>query len=201
MEILKVENLCKTYGKGEAQVKALQNAGFSMQKGEFAAVVGESGSGKTTLLNILAALDKPTAGSVLLNGKDITKISEKQLAKFQYLSDELESVTYPASQTEKVRITEIEQEIGNLLAKVPEANKTVMEYINRQIEELDKEKQVLQQKLVEQSTNQVSRKMDKITNYIAKWDELNNDDKQRVADILIDRIDIDEDVIEITWNI
>ncbi len=126
---------------------------------------------------------------------------KKQLAKFQYLSDELEEVTQPASQVEKIRIAEIEQEIGNLLAKVPEANKTVMEYINRRIEELDKEKQSLQQKLVEQSTNQTSGKIDKITNYIAKWDELDNDDKQRVADILIDRIDIDEDVIEITWNI
>ena len=126
---------------------------------------------------------------------------KKQLAKFQYLSDELEAVTQPSSQAEKVRIAEIEQEIGNLLAKVPEANKTVMEYINRRIEELDKEKQSLQQKLVEQSTNQTSGKMDKITNYVAKWDELDNDDKQRVADILIDRIDIDEDVIEITWNI
>lgn len=126
---------------------------------------------------------------------------KKQLAKFQYLSDELETVTQPSSQAEKVRIAEIEQEIGNLLAKVPEANKTVMEYINRRIEELDKEKQSLQQKLVEQSTNQTSGKMDKITNYVAKWDELDNDDKQRVADILIDRIDIDEDIIEITWNI
>ena len=126
---------------------------------------------------------------------------KKQLAKFQYLSDGLETVTQPASQAEKVRVAEIEQEIGNLLAKVPEANQTVMEYINRRIEELDKEKQSLQQKLVEQSTNQTSGKMDKITNYIAKWDELDNDDKQRVADILIDRIDIDEDVIEITWNI
>ncbi len=66
---------------------------------------------------------------------------KKQLAKFQYLSDELEAVTQPSSQAEKVRIAEIEQEIGNLLAKVPEANKTVMEYINRRIEELDKVRQ------------------------------------------------------------
>ena len=73
---------------------------------------------------------------------------KKQLAKFKYLSDELEAVTHPTSQTEKVRIAEIEQEIGNLLAKVPDANKTVMEYINRRIEELDKEKHSLQKKLV-----------------------------------------------------
>lgn len=126
---------------------------------------------------------------------------KKQLAKFKYLSDELEAVTHPTSQTEKVRIAEIEQEIGNLLAKVPDANKTVMEYINRRIEELDKEKHSLQKKLVEQNTNQKTESLHKITDFIDKWGNLDNDDRQRVADILIDRIDIDEDVIEITWNI
>ena len=61
MEILKVENLCKTYGKGEAKVNALKNVSFSLEKGEFAAVVGESGSGKSTLLNCIGALDTPTS--------------------------------------------------------------------------------------------------------------------------------------------
>ena len=59
MEILKVQNLCKTYGKGEAKVDALKNVSFSLEKGEFAAVVGESGSGKSTLLNCIGALDIP----------------------------------------------------------------------------------------------------------------------------------------------
>ena len=65
MEILKVQNLCKTYGKGEAKVDALKNVSFSLEKGEFAAVVGESGSGKSTLLNCIGALDLPTSGTVL----------------------------------------------------------------------------------------------------------------------------------------
>ena len=69
MEILKVQNLCKTYGTGEAKVDALKNVSFSLEKGEFVAVVGESGSGKSTLLNCIGALDVPTSGTVttLLN--------------------------------------------------------------------------------------------------------------------------------------
>ena len=62
MEILKLQDLCKTYGKGEAKVDALKNVSFSLNKGEFAAVVGESGSGKSTVLNCVGELDSPTAG-------------------------------------------------------------------------------------------------------------------------------------------
>ena len=69
MEILKVENLCKTYGKGEAKVNALKNVSFSLEKGEFAAVVGESGSGKSTLLNCIGALDTRLRVLFLLTGK------------------------------------------------------------------------------------------------------------------------------------
>ncbi len=85
MSILEVKGLKKIYTTrfGSNQVTALRNVTFSVEQGEYVAIMGESGSGKTTLLNILAALDKPTSGSVLLNGKDITKISEKQLAKFR----------------------------------------------------------------------------------------------------------------------
>ena len=64
MEILKVQDLCKTYGKGEAKVEALKKVSFSLDKGEFAAVVGESGSGKSTLLNCIGALDTPAAGHI-----------------------------------------------------------------------------------------------------------------------------------------
>ena len=64
MEILKVQDLCKTYGKGEAKVEALKKVSFSLDKGEFAAVVGESGSGKSTLLNCIGALDTPTSGHI-----------------------------------------------------------------------------------------------------------------------------------------
>ncbi|MCM1135233.1 MAG: ABC transporter ATP-binding protein [Clostridium sp.] len=83
MEILKVENLCKTYGNGEAQVKALQNASFSLQKGEFAAVVGESGSGKSTLLNCIGALDAPDRGKVYLDGKEILTMKENERTIFR----------------------------------------------------------------------------------------------------------------------
>lgn len=85
MSILEVKGLKKIYTTrfGSNQVTALRNVTFSVEQGEYTAIMGESGSGKTTLLNILAALDQPTGGSVFLNGRDITKISEKQLAKFR----------------------------------------------------------------------------------------------------------------------
>lgn len=71
MNLLEVQNLCKTYGSGETAVKALKNVSFSVPKGEYVAVVGESGSGKSTLLNMIGALDMPTSGKVLIDGKDI----------------------------------------------------------------------------------------------------------------------------------
>ena len=83
MEILKVENLSKTYGTGEARVEALKDASFSLQKGEFAAVVGESGSGKSTLLNCVGGLDTPTAGKVLLDGQDLFAMKENKRTVFR----------------------------------------------------------------------------------------------------------------------
>lgn len=83
MNILEVQNLCKTYGKGEAQVRALDNVSFSVGKGEFIAIVGESGSGKSTLLNVVGALDDPTSGKVLTCGKDIFSMPEKKLTVFR----------------------------------------------------------------------------------------------------------------------
>ena len=83
MEILKVQNLCKTYGSGEAHVDALKDVSFSLQKGEFAAVVGESGSGKSTLLNCIGALDAPSAGRVLLDGKDLFSMKEQERTIFR----------------------------------------------------------------------------------------------------------------------
>ena len=82
MALLEVKNLKKVYTTRftQNQVQALTNVNFSVNKGEYVAIMGESGSGKTTLLNILAALDKPTSGQVLLHGKDITHISEKEIA-------------------------------------------------------------------------------------------------------------------------
>lgn len=85
MSILEVKSLKKVYTTrfGANQVTALRNVSFSVERGEYVAIMGESGSGKTTLLNILAALDKPTSGSVLLDGKDITQIPENQMAEFR----------------------------------------------------------------------------------------------------------------------
>ena len=78
MEILRVENLCKTYGKGEAEVQALKNVSFSLEKGEYAAVIGESGSGKSTLLNCIGALDTPTSGSIFIDGQNLFSMKEEK---------------------------------------------------------------------------------------------------------------------------
>ncbi len=83
MEILKVHNLCKTYGKGEVRVDALKNVSLSLNKGEFAAVVGESGSGKSTLLNCIGALDTPTSGRIILDGQDLFSMKEEQRTVFR----------------------------------------------------------------------------------------------------------------------
>ena len=83
MNILEVQNLCKTYGKGEAEVRALDHVSFSVGKGEFIAIVGESGSGKSTLLNVVGTLDNPTSGKVLIDGKDIFSMPEKKLTVFR----------------------------------------------------------------------------------------------------------------------
>lgn len=83
MEILKVQQLCKTYGAGEAQVDALKNVSFSLEKGEFAAVVGESGSGKSTLLNCIGALDTPTSGMIQIDGQDLFSMKEEKRTIFR----------------------------------------------------------------------------------------------------------------------
>lgn len=83
MKILEVKKLCKTYGKGETEVKALNNVSFSVDKGEFVAIIGPSGSGKSTLLHILGGVDVPTSGSVIINGEDISKLNETALAIFR----------------------------------------------------------------------------------------------------------------------
>ena len=83
MEILKVENLRKEYGRGEARVVALDGISFSVEKGEFVAIIGPSGSGKSTLLHILGGVDKPTGGKIYMNGEDVYARSEEQLAIFR----------------------------------------------------------------------------------------------------------------------
>lgn len=83
MEILKVENLCKTYGKGENTVKAVDNISFSVERGEFVAIIGSSGSGKSTLLHLIGGVDRPTSGKVYIDGKDIYTLNDDNLAIFR----------------------------------------------------------------------------------------------------------------------
>lgn len=83
MEILRVEHLSKIYGKGENEVRALDDVSFSVEKGQFIAIVGPSGSGKSTLLHILGGVDRPTTGSVFLEGQDVFQQNEDQLAIFR----------------------------------------------------------------------------------------------------------------------
>lgn len=83
MNILEVKNLCKTYGKGETEVKALDNVSFSVKKGEFIAIIGPSGSGKSTLLHLLGGVDKPTSGQIVMGDVDVYKQKENQLAVFR----------------------------------------------------------------------------------------------------------------------
>lgn len=83
MKILEVTNLCKTYGKGDTMVKALDNVSFSVEKGEFVAIIGPSGSGKSTLLHILGGVDVPTKGTVVINQTDISNLDETALAIFR----------------------------------------------------------------------------------------------------------------------
>lgn len=83
MEILRVENLNKTYGRGENQVKAVDNISFSIEKGEFVAIIGASGSGKSTLLHLIGGVDRPTSGKVYIDGEDIYTLNDDNLAIFR----------------------------------------------------------------------------------------------------------------------
>ena len=83
MELLKVENLCKTYGKGENEVKAVDGVSFSVPKGQMVAIVGASGSGKSTLLHMIGAVDRPTSGKIWLDGQDVFKQNNRELAIFR----------------------------------------------------------------------------------------------------------------------
>ena len=90
MEILRVDNLTKIYGKGDAKVVALDNVSFTVNQGEFVAIVGASGSGKSTLLHLIGGVDRPTKGKVFIEGKDIYAMDDETLAIFRAM------ITHPA---------------------------------------------------------------------------------------------------------
>ncbi|HWQ51105.1 MAG TPA: ABC transporter ATP-binding protein [Terriglobales bacterium] len=83
MDILEVRDLCKTYGAGDTLVEALKNVSFTVAKGQFVSVIGPSGSGKSTLLNMIGALDYPTSGKVVIDGRDIAAMTEEELSVFR----------------------------------------------------------------------------------------------------------------------
>lgn len=83
MEILKIEDLCKTYGKNDMQVKALDHVNLSIEKGEFVAIIGASGSGKSTLLHMIGGVDEATCGRVIVDGVDLSKLNENKMAIFR----------------------------------------------------------------------------------------------------------------------
>ena len=83
MELLKVENLCKVYGKGENEVRAVDGVSFSVPKGQMVAIVGASGSGKSTLLHMIGAVDRPTSGKIFLDGQDVFRQNNRELAIFR----------------------------------------------------------------------------------------------------------------------
>ena len=83
MEILRAENLNKVYGEGESRTDALKDVSFSVKQGDFLAIMGPSGSGKSTLLHILGGVEKPTSGKVFINGIDIYKLTDDELAIFR----------------------------------------------------------------------------------------------------------------------
>ena len=130
MEILRASHLCKTYGKGENEVRALDDVCFSIEKGEFVAIVGTSGSGKSTLMHILGGVDRPDSGSVYMDGQDIYKQNDEQLAIFRRrqvgliyqfynlipVLDAVENMTLPAlldgRKVEKSRIDQMINDLG-----------------------------------------------------------------------------------------
>ena len=83
MEILRTEDLCKTYGQGENEVRAVDHVSFSVEKGEFLCIIGTSGSGKSTLLHLIGGVDRPTSGKVYIDGNDIYSLSDDKLAVFR----------------------------------------------------------------------------------------------------------------------
>lgn len=125
----------------------------------------------------------------------------EELKKFQYLSNEIEKSGNVSYSKYKMEMLEMDKEIDALLNKVSEASSTLMQYINMRIDQLDAEKKKLQEKIISLSANKPINNLEKINNHIEIWEELSIEDKQKIADILIKVIYIDNDTISIEWNI
>lgn len=124
------------------------------------------------------------------------------LAQLEYVSPEKKdkNVAMVVSSYE-IKIAEKDNEINALLDRLPYANDTLMHYINQKVQELDNEKRSLSEKLLQLSVNPEFENVDRITNYVDKWEELSIEDKQKIVDILIKVIYIGDETIEIEWNI
>ena len=130
MELLKTTYLTKTYGVGEASVKALKSTDLVIEKGEFTAIVGPSGSGKSTLLHLLAGLDEPSAGHVYINGSDIYTMSEKELSRFRR-----RNIGFIFQFFNLIPILSVEENIK--LPLLMDGKKVDEDYINELMETLD----------------------------------------------------------------
>lgn len=126
---------------------------------------------------------------------------KKELEKFHCLTNEVERTEDASYTNYKMEMSEIDKEINTLIEKVSDASNTLMQYINMRIEKLDLDKKKLQEKIISLSTSKPIRNMDKITDHIKIWKELDQEDRQKIVDILIKVIYIDSETISIEWNI
>ncbi len=124
-----------------------------------------------------------------------------KLSEFKKLSDEKENQSTPKVSKNKIRLAQIDEEIGDLLSKVGSANSILMKYINDKVSELDAERQTLQEEIVSLTCSKTESKMGQITDHVKKWQDISFEDKQAVVDALIKVIKVANGNIEITWKI
>lgn len=129
------------------------------------------------------------------------KAIREKLSEFKKLSDEEENKSVPKVSKNKIRLTQIGEEINDLLSKVGSANAILMKYINDKVSELDTERQTLQEEIISLTCTHTENKMGQITDHVKKWDNISFEDKQAVVDALIKVIKVANGNIEITWKI
>ena len=129
------------------------------------------------------------------------KAIREKLSEFKKLSDEEENKSVPKVSKNKIRLTQKDEEINDLLSKVGSANAILMKYINDKVSELDTERQTLQEEIISLTCTHTENKMGQITDHVKKWDNISFEDKQAVVDALIKVIKVANGNIEITWKI